>query len=159
MRQEPLVKNLMIQIFEYSDGDIFNKCYAKMDSNFEALSLIWTSGMQVIIVLKKRLLKYKVVGFSSLIDCAKLREEERAIMRAFKIPNKFKGLFINDFRIAELHRRKRIGTALAQVVLNQPREYLLEAVEDGIVFWPSLGFEYYNKKLMILDKTLNKKEE
>lgn len=159
MRQEKLDKNLIIQTFEYPDRDIFKKYYANMDLNFEALSMIWTSGMQVIMVLKKRLLKYEVVGFSSLIDCAKLRGEERAIMRAFKIPKKFKGLFINDFRIAESHRRKRIGTALAQVVLNQSREYLLEAVEDGTVFWPSLGFEYYNKKLMLLDKTHNKKEE
>lgn len=153
MTEKELERKITIESYGFDECETFNRIYADKNPNFKALSSVWTSGTKVFVVWKRGIFIRRLVGFASIIDCRVLKREEKRVKQLFDVPSQYEELFINDFRIDMFSRGKGIGSFVAKKILSEERKYLLKPEEDGIYFWPKMGFVYDSKKCyMTLDK-------
>lgn len=153
MKSFKLSKKLIMYEYEYADREKFGVEYARKDENFMALYTVWQEGMYVYIITKKSLFYSMPIAFASMIDCSNTDRRAKLLRQCFEIPKGYKGIFINDFRVATSFRGKGYGKMIANELLKEKRKYMLKAVEDGVWFWPMLGFEATNiNDFFVLDR-------
>lgn len=146
-------KKIFGQVFRYEDIEAFTKvCEQSQEANYFAIKEIWNPGIEVVLIYKRfwRIISNNI-GFISMIDCNRLGNKDMKMVSLLGVSKKYKGIFINDMRMSMMYRHKGIGTKVVNKLLRNDKTYMLELIEDGIVFWKKFGFKE-NGKLAIREK-------
>ena len=146
-------KKIFGQVFRYEDIEAFTKvCEQSQEANYFAIKEIWNPGIEVVLIYKRfwRIISNNI-GFISMIDCKRLSNNDMKMVSLLGVSKKYKGIFINDMRMSVMYRHKGIGTKVVNKLLRNDKTYMLEPIEDGIIFWKKFGFKE-NGNLAIREK-------
>jgi len=146
-------KKIFCHVFRYEDIEAFTKvCEKSQEANYFAIRAIWNPGIEVVLIYKRfwRIISNNI-GFISMIDCKRLSNNDMKMVSLLGVSKKYKGIFINDMRMSVMYRHKGIGTKVVNRLLRNDKTYMLEPIEDGIIFWKKFGFKE-NGNLAIREK-------